>query len=90
MDPTLERILGFLSRCRIRATYGAVAGLVGVPPRSVGMLLGARTARASWVVSAKTGRPTDYNAVDIDPLLTAGTEIIRTSNELARRMRRGK
>jgi len=41
-----------------RATYGAVAGLLGVPPLSV-MRGRPRDWRHSWVVNAETGWPTE-------------------------------
>ena len=86
MTPTVDQILDFLSKNRVRATYGAVGKLLGVPPRSVGKELGPRCPRASWVVSSATGRPTDYPADKLDPALTPSTEVIHTAEELLRRM----
>jgi hypothetical protein len=39
-NPPLEEIIQFLNHKQARATYGAVAGLLGVIPRSMGARLG--------------------------------------------------
>ena len=49
-----KEILEFLNRHRVRATYGAVADLLGVLPRGVGAMLGEKRPEASWVVNAQT------------------------------------
>ena len=63
-DTSLADILQFLNQSRTRATYGAVASVLGVPARSLGTLLGARRPEASWVVNAETGLPTDDEQAD--------------------------
>ena len=83
MDPSLDQIMDFLESHQIRATYGAVGGVIGVPAQSMGKALGPRGPRASWIVRAKDGKPSGY------PELHRTTEIIRTSDELIRRMRIG-
>ena len=40
MDPALDEIITFLNKSRVRATYGAVAQILGVVPRSMGARLG--------------------------------------------------
>lgn len=90
MDPALIRIVEFLNRERIRATYEAVARAADVPTRSVGRLLGDRCEEASWVVNGDTGEPTGYTRIDKHPALYEKTDIIRDGDELIRRMRSAK
>ena len=85
-DTSLMEILRFLNEARTRATYGAVAAVVGVPSRSIGGLLGARRQEASWVVNGETGLPTDYEQVDMHPDLFATSSVIRTGHELTLRI----
>lgn len=85
-DTSLEEILRFLNDTRVRATYGAVAGVLGVPPRAMGTLLGDRRSDASWVVNADTGLPTGYSEADWHPDLLSEPTIIRTVNELTLRL----
>jgi alkylated DNA nucleotide flippase Atl1 len=87
MDPALIRMVEFLNREQIRATYDAVAHAAGVPTRSVGRLLGDRCELASWVVNGGTGEPTGYTRIDKHPALYERKEIIRDGDELIRRMR---
>src|SRR4051794_13058699 len=56
-DPDLDDILERLERHHQRATFGAVAGLLGREPLTLfdGY---PRTPRTSWVVSKSTGLPT--------------------------------
>jgi len=56
-----RRVLAFLNHEKRRCTYGALAGVLGVPPRSVGRrYLGDIRQEASWVVGKQTGMPTGY------------------------------
>ena len=75
-DPGLEEIIQFLNYKRVRATYGAVAEVLGAIPRSMGARLTrlySRHVDASWVVSAATGLPTGYGAHEMHQALhTAG------------------
>jgi len=71
---TLDDILDQLNKRKQRATYGAVAGILGVSPQGV---MGGRqpSHRDSWVVAAKTdskrmsrrGWPTGYKDEEIHP-----------------------
>jgi hypothetical protein len=88
MAPDLVRIVQFLRRNKIRATYKAVAGAANVPVRSMGTLLGPRSPLASWVVNGSTGEPTDYSEGDKDPDLKTTDEIITSEEDLIRRMKR--
>lgn len=87
MDPRLAEIIRFLNQEKVRATYGAVAGVLGVVAQSMGARLGPHTPEASWIVNAKTGRPTGYAAGEVHPDLTMDPVIITTADELRRRMR---
>jgi hypothetical protein len=85
-DLTLADVLRFLNEARVRATYGAVATVLGVPPRALGALLGDRRPEASWVVNGETGLPTGYEQTEWHPDLLASSAIIRASNELTLRI----
>ena len=86
MSPKLRRIVGYLNATKIRATYGAVGELLGVPGRAVGAMLGRRRPEVSWVVNARTGKPTGYSAKQCHPDLYKNPYIIRTGEELRSRM----
>ena len=81
---TLDDILDCLERERVRATYGAVGAVIGRSARSVGAALGKRRKRASWVVNARTGVPTDYDPTEKHPDLYLTSHIIKTGEELRR------
>ena len=83
-----KEILEFLNRHRVRATYGAVADLLGVLPRGVGAMLGEKRPEASWVVNAQTGEPTGYTTSQCHPELHSKTTLLRTGDELRRAIRR--
>ena len=82
-------ILERLGAERRRCTYGAVAGLLGIAPAEVGPLLGGRSPGTSWVVSAKTGRPTGYSPEQIHPELELHPEVISGPEELRALCRNG-
>jgi len=78
----LDGILAALNQHHQRATYGAVAALVGQTPRA--LMKGKPRERAnSWIVSKTTGRPTGYTDDSIHPELTANETILYTRDELA-------
>src|SRR5262245_30414226 len=87
----LEEILAFLNEEQVRATYGAVAEVLGVVPRSLSAALGPRRPEASWIVSAENGLPTDYDQTDWHPELLSRAEVISSGRALLLRMaiRRG-
>jgi hypothetical protein len=89
IDPRLEAIIRFLNDNKIRATYGAVAEVLGVVPRSMGARLGPHHQAASWIVNADTGLPSGYSSEHIHPDLTLTSPLIRKGTELAERMQRG-
>ncbi len=79
---TMDQILDELDTARQRATYGAVAGTVGVSPRAL-MSGRERNQRHSWIVNLKTGLPTDYTNELMHPELISKTAIIKTKEDLA-------
>ncbi len=78
----VEEILRYLNAKRVRATYSAVGGVIGVPAQSVGQYLGERRPRASWVVNDDTGQPTGYGSNEKHPDLCCTAHIIRTGEAL--------
>ena len=90
MDPRLRSICEFLEQHRTRATYQAVGEAVGISARAVNSnVLGARTPLASWIVNAKTERPTGYKAEEQHLDLYKNSRIIRSGAELMRLMNMG-
>jgi hypothetical protein len=74
-------IIEMLDRYRQRATYAALAGIVGGLARSV-MSGKAMDQRNSWVVSVKSGLPTGYPMNAIHPALTQHSRVLNSPNEL--------
>jgi len=64
---SLEEILACLNATKTRATYGAVAAIVGGTARGIGQRLGLRRPEASWIVNKRTGRPSGYAPTEIHP-----------------------
>lgn len=83
---TLPEILAFLNDEEIRATYGAVAGVLGLVPRSLGAALGEKRPEVSWVVNAESQLPTDYDQSQIHASLFRRSDVIGSANELLLRM----
>ena len=79
---SLETIVDTLDRQRQRATYGAVAGLVGTSPRVV-MIGRPRDPRHSWVVSRESGRPNGYKPEQVHPELETRRDVLLTKDALA-------
>jgi len=84
----LTEILDFLNDTKMRATYGAVAGYLGVKPRGMGQLLGEHSLRNSWVVNEKKDVPTDYPPELIHPELHRLSLRIDTADKLNRGLQR--
>ena len=78
----LDRILAALNQHHQRATYSAVAALLGRTPRHL-MHCKPRLPDNSWVVSKATGRPSGYADEMIHPQLMDNATVIRTREELA-------
>ena len=81
-EQKVKEILRCLNDKRIRATYGAVGAVIGVPAQSVGGYLGKRRPEASWVVNSGTGQPTCYACDEKHPEFGRTPDIIRTRGEL--------
>ena len=88
---SLDEIVDLLDQHGQRATYGAVAAVVGHSPRS--LLKGReRGRRFSWIVNRETGLPTGYPDErlgevakmddQIDPRLKESGPVISTDGEL--------
>jgi hypothetical protein len=89
-DPRLNEILRFLNAAQIRATYGAVAGVIGGIPQSIGARLGHRRPEASWIVNASTKLPTGYSPAEMHPALQRTSDVIESGSELRQRMAKWK
>jgi len=85
-NTTLAEIIQFLNDQLVRATYGAVADVLGVIPISMGARLGSHRREASWIVSAEDGLPTDYDDEEMHPALRRTNEIITTGADLTSRL----
>ena len=79
----MDEILDTLDQARQRATYGAVAAIVGSSPRTL-MAGRDRDRRHSWVVSRKSGQPTGYEAGQVHPDLLRSERVLETREELER------
>jgi len=78
---SLDQIVDLLDQHAQRATYGAVARLVGHSPRS--LLKGRdRGRKYSWIVNRDTGLPTGYTPEQIDPRLPDSGPVLGTDAEL--------
>ena len=80
-DSRMEEILDVLDCNRQRATYGAVAAVLGTAPRTL-MKGRVRDRRHSWVVSRKSGQPTGYEPGEAHPDLCTSDRVIETRDEL--------
>ena len=85
-DASLAEIIRFLNHEQVRATYGAVAKVLGAIPRTMGDKLGPRRIEASWIVSTATGLPIDYGEDEMHPALLKKIDVITTGGELTKRM----
>jgi len=78
---SLDEIVELLDTHGQRATYGAVARLLGHSPRS--LLRGReRGRRFSWIVNRETGMPTSYPDDQIDPRLKDSGPVLASDAEL--------
>jgi hypothetical protein len=78
---TLGDVLDQLDRWHQRATYGAVAGATGGTAQSL-MRGRVPCPRDSWVVNARSKRPTGYAEADTHPALLERSHVISTPAEL--------
>jgi len=80
-DSTLDGILVTLEQARQRATYGAVASLLGKTPRTL-MRGRERAQRHSWIVNRNNGLPTGYDETLLHPELAQNAHVIDSRAEL--------
>jgi hypothetical protein len=79
---SLKTIVDRLNEHHQRATYGAVAALVGKTPRNV--MQGLKKGwRYSWVVNQETGEPSEYHALQKHPQLRSRDTVLVTPEDLA-------
>jgi hypothetical protein len=78
---TLDSILEHLDSFHQRATYGAVAAVVGTSARSL-MAGRERNSGSSWIVSSQTGQPTGYAPEQVHESLTERDVILRNPEAL--------
>ena len=83
---TLNEVLDYLNRHRVRATYKAVGDVIGVYHRNVGRELEDRSPRTSWVVRARDGKPSGYTDDMKHPHLCSKTHVIKPGGELGERL----
>ena len=79
---TTDQILDELNAARQRATYGAVAAVVGASARAL-MSGRQRNQRHSWIVNQRSGQPTEYADEQLHPVLSTNPLVIETCDELA-------
>ena len=77
-----QKILCELNKRKTRATYGAVAPILGVAPVGVSHSLGKRGPWASWVVNKDTGRPSGYEDCQMHRNLFDNCRVIESGSEL--------
>ena len=78
---TLDEILHTLEHARTRATYGAVASLLGKTPRTL-MRGRERDRHHSWIVNRSNGKPTGYDDELLHPELALNEHVIDSREEL--------
>ncbi len=79
----LNKIVDALNEHKVRATYGAIGKVIGVPAQSVGgMLEGGQCPRNSWVVNTEYETPTGYTQEQWHPDLKSSMKIIRSPESL--------
>ena len=78
---SIDSIVEQLDRFRQRATYGAVAAVLGRSPRNL-MSGRSRSQRDSWIVSNKDGLPTGYEPDQVHPDIKSREHILRSAGEL--------
>jgi hypothetical protein len=78
----LINVIEVLNKYEIRATYSAVAQVIGCTSLAVGVRLGEREALKSWIVCPRTGLPNGYSMSQCHPELYSKMMIIRTGDKL--------
>ena len=80
-DFTMDQIIDALDQRHQRATYGAVAAVLNMPPRTL-MQGRERDQRHSWVVSRANGEPTGYQPEQLHPSLREHAEVLDNKEAL--------
>jgi hypothetical protein len=78
---SIRSIVEALNQFHQRATYGAVADLLGKVPRSV-MQGYPRDWKHSWVVNQDSGLPSEYPSLKVHPAIRERAAILSTADEL--------
>ena len=79
---SLDSIIDLLDRHHQRATYGAVAALIGTNAQSL-MQGKERSPRNSWIVNQRTGLPTNYSESSIHPRLLERAGVLNSERVLS-------
>ncbi len=85
MNGDIKRVLDYLNRNKIRATYGAVGDYLGLPRWPMpnwDELLVARSPYSSWIVRTRDGLPGGYALEELHPDLESQPEIITEGKQL--------
>lgn len=85
--PPIDLVVQFLNATRTRATYGAVAEVIGGIAQGVAARLGEKRPEASWIVNGESGLPTGYAADQLHRCLRERDEIIASGAVLGERLR---
>ena len=83
---SIDAIVDALDQHHHRATYGAVAELLGRPSRSL-MSECPKNRRCPWVVSQKHGMPSGYSSFQRHPSFMENEDILSTRGELVEWLR---
>jgi hypothetical protein len=78
---TLDGILDVLNKVQLRATYGAVAGVIGGIAQGV-MRNRPANPRHSWVVAKRNGLPTNYSDNQMHRSLLRSRTVLSTREQL--------
>lgn len=76
MQGKVGSIIKYLNEKKVRCTYGAIAGVLGIQTRNVSRYLGKRRPEVSWVVNSRTGEPTGYTPEETHPELYSNSAVI--------------
>jgi len=79
--PTIDEVLAVLNQFHQRATYGALARVVGGVPRFV-MARRPRNHLNSWIVRNDNGLPSNYAPAQMHPQLLEHAHVINTQQAL--------
>jgi len=78
----LAQLVAALAKNTQKATYTAVAGLVGLPARTVMHAL-LKDPQGEWVVAKQSHQPTGYSTNQLRPQLKSNSSVIASTAVLA-------